>query len=337
MPSTESRPTGVGIVGLGFIGRTHLRALAALEARGAPCRVVAICESDPARRSGLASAGAPDAAAGSGLFDPARVRAVAHPDELFTDPGVAISLICTPTDTHVDLAVRALRAGQHVLVEKPVALAASEIERLAEVARAADRLCMPAMCMRFWPGWAWLRDRVRDGVLGRVHSAVFRRLGSRPGWSDFYGDRGRSGGALFDLHVHDADFISWCFGPPDSVTATGTPDHLTALYAFAGGPAHVVAEGGWDHDPGLGFRMRYTVVFERATADWDLRRDPPLLLHRNGVTESPPLPAETAYEAQARQFLEGVRTGSVGALPTLAEAARVTRTLERVRSQLRPD
>src|SRR4029453_5583634 len=96
-----------------------------------------------------------------------------------------------------------------------------------------------------------------------------------PAWSPaFYGDPARSGGALFDLHVHDADLVRWLFGAPGAVTSTGTLDHVTTLYRYADGPAHVVAEGGWDHAGGFPFSMGYTVVFERATAGLGPARPP---------------------------------------------------------------
>ena len=102
-----------------------------------------------------------------------------------------------------------------------------------------------------------------DGNFGAVRSASFQRLTSRPVWSpEFYGDYGRSGGALIDLHIHDTDFVRWCFGEPDSVDTAGGLDHMTTLYRYPSGPSHVVAEGGWDPTPGFEFRMRFVVVFE---------------------------------------------------------------------------
>jgi predicted dehydrogenase len=115
--------------------------------------------------------------------------------------------ICTPTDSHIELAMTALAAGRHVLVEKPVALRSAEVARLAQAAAPAGRVCMPAMCMRFWPGWEWLKERIEAGEFGRVRSATFQRVGAPPDWSAFYGDYARSGGPLHDLHIHDADFI----------------------------------------------------------------------------------------------------------------------------------
>src|SRR5690606_13831216 len=194
-------------------------------------------------------------------------------EALLASDDIDLVSICTPTDTHVAIAEAALRAGKHVLVEKPVALDPQSVRLLAETARETGRLCMPAMCMRFWPGWDWLKSAIDERRYGAVRSAVFQRLGARPGWAqEFYGDDTRSGGAMFDLHVHDADIICWLFGKPSQVTCRGDSQHCTTLYEFDSGPRHVTAEAAWDNQPGFGFRMRYTIVFERATADFDLGR-----------------------------------------------------------------
>ena len=89
--------------------------------------------------------------------------------------------MCTHTDSHVEIALGALRAGKHALVEKPVALTADAVRPLADAARDAKTLCMPAHCIRFWPGWDWLRDAIVSGEHGRVVSATFLREARRRG------------------------------------------------------------------------------------------------------------------------------------------------------------
>src|SRR5206468_2072633 len=132
----------------------------------------------------------------------------------------------------------------------------------------------------------------------------FRRLGSSPAWSrNFYGNPVKSGGALFDLHVHDADFVRWCFGPPDAVTSTGSIEHVTTLYRYEHGPEHVVAEGGWNHTIGFPFFVGYTVVVERATAEFALGREPLLTLARDGRNEAVELEAGTGYDGEVRHVL----------------------------------
>ena len=337
---SEPKSIGVGIVGLGFMGRTHLASYLAANETGCPNRIVALCDRDEARRAGRPAEGGNVEVPVAGLeeFDPTSVPIHADLDALLAEDGVDLVSICTHTDSHVDYAIRALEAGKHVVVEKPVALASSEVERLAAAVASTGRLCLPAMVMRFSPDWRWLRERIRDGRFGAVRSATFRRLGSPPAWArEFYSDLSRSGGALFDLHVHDADFVQWCFGTPEAVTTTGTLHHLTTLYHWSDGPPHVAVEGGWDHTPGLDFRMLFTVVFEQATADYDLRRSPQLWLARDGKFE-PVDPEETGrgdgYELEIRHALECVAAGRTDTDATVAEAAELTRVLEAERESL---
>jgi predicted dehydrogenase len=323
------------VIGLGLMGRTHVEAYGGASRAGNPCRLVAVADPDAARLSGRVSIqGNLQVASDEILFDPRTVRTSTEAQRVIDDPDVELVSISTPTDTHVDLARRALRAGKHVLLEKPVSLDPAAIDALALDAERAGRICMPAMCMRFWPGWSWLRDAVRDGRHGPVHSAVFQRCASRPQWNPgFYADPARSGGALFDLHVHDADLAHWLFGAPESIAATGTRDHVTALYRYANGPKHVALEGGWDHATGFPFRMRFVVAFERATAEFDLRREPQLEISADGRIENPALEPITGYDGQVRAVLEGVRDSTANgprvSLPTLAESAAVTRSIRR--------
>jgi predicted dehydrogenase len=334
MGSGAARELGIGIVGFGFMGRTHARAYRDAAGTGRANRLVAIAERDRARVAAASTAGNLGDAEGAPPFDPRETAVVEGSEELLASPAVDAVSVCTPTDTHVELALAALRAGKHVLVEKPVALRAREVERLAEAARASGKVCMPAMCMRFWPGWRWLHQAIERGSYGQVRSAVFRRLAAPPAWSsEFYRDESRSGGALFDLHVHDADFVRWLFGAPSAVHATGSPAHVTASYRFEHGPPHVVAEGGWDHTGGFPFHMGYTVVFEQATAEYAFGRPAPLVLHHEGKQRALPLEEGTGYDGEIRHFLDCC-AGRAAPEATLDEAVGLIRMLEEERSQL---
>ncbi len=330
VPVASAQPVNVGVIGLGFMGRTHIGAYRSVRQSGLDCRLAAVADADPVRLSGrpAAAGNLTTSAEQALLFDPTVVRTYSRAVDLLADPGVDLVSVCTHTDTHVDLALAALQAGKHVLVEKPVAIRAGDVARLAQAARAAGRLCMPGMCMRFWPGWVWLRECIRDGRYGPVRSAVFQRLGSPPDWTPFYADLARSGGPLFDLHIHDADFIRWSLGEPAEVVSTGSPHHLTTLYRFPGGPAHVIAEGGQDHTPGFGFKMRYVVVFERATADFDFGRSPRLLLCQAGASEEIPLPAHSAYDQQAQHLVSAIAAGRAELDATIDDAVKTTALLE---------
>jgi predicted dehydrogenase len=332
--AAKGGPIGVGIVGFGYMGRTHLAAYRAAAAAGFANRVVALCDRELARLGGGASSpgnlepewASPLDLGGVALHQDARA--------LLADARISLVSLCTPTDTHVPLALAALAAGKHVLLEKPVALRARDVARLAVATRKARRVCMPAMCMRFWPGWSWLKEAIAARRYGRVLSAVFRRLAAPPSWArEFYGNARKSGGALFDLHVHDADFVRHALGPPASVFTSGSLDHVTTVYRYARGPAHVVAEGGWDHSDGFPFFMGYTVVFERATAQFALGREPLLTLARGGQSEPIELPRDTGYDGEVRHLL-AVLAGKTRLRSTLDEAVGLVRMLEAERRSL---
>src|SRR5262249_51543437 len=135
----------VGVIGLGFMGATHIAAYQSAAAGGLPCELVAVCGPKTSRRAGqLLGVGGQrgnDTSAQKLAFDPNVVRAYERAEQLLADKSVDLVSICARTDTHVDLAIRAMRAGKHVLVEKPIALHAADIAHLEEVQRETQKLC----------------------------------------------------------------------------------------------------------------------------------------------------------------------------------------------------
>ncbi len=336
-------PLRVGVIGLGFMGATHIGAFRAAAEAGYPCELAAVCDRKPSRRAGeLGDVGGNLDTAGreSRAFDPSRVTGYERAEDLIGDLSVDLVSVCTRTDTHVELCIRALEAGKHVIVEKPVALTSHEVRRIAGVAKSTGRICMPAMCLRFWPAWRWLRDRIADRSFGACRSATFTRLAPMPGWSrDFFADGAQSGGALIDLHIHDADFARYCFGDVSTVSSAGRMgrgalDHVTTLYRFAGAdkPQHVVAEGGWDHHPGFTYRMRYIAVFDEATVEYDQLRTPQLVVCSDGVPAPVEMPPLTGYDLQVRVLIDTLMGKPGEPLPTLEEAVAVMELLEAERT-----
>jgi predicted dehydrogenase len=324
---------GVAIVGFGVMGRRHAEGYVRAGAAGLPCQILAVCTRSVGGRA-MASGGNLAQLAGDVPFDADQVRFTIDLDSVLEDPAIQAVSICTWTDSHVELALRAVAAGKHVLVEKPLAIRAEAMAALVPVAASAGTLCVPAMVMRWWPGWPWLRDQVRTGTFGQVRSATFQRLGVQPDWAAFYPDLPRSGGALTDLHVHDADFVRWCLSDPGEVFSTGTINHLSSIYRYGSGPPHVMAEGGWVRSKGFPFRMRYTVEFEDAVADFDVTRDPAVLLSRNGETVPVVLTKENPYDAEVRDFVAGILEGRRELRATVADAYQTARLLDAERESL---
>ena len=316
---------GVGVIGLGFMGGVHLRAFDQAATDGIAVETIAVWDHNEERRrlGGAGVRGNITSTEDAPLFDPLRVRVDEDLASLLGDASIDLVSICTPTDTHAELITRALDAGKHVLVEKPVALESEVIRTLAREARAADRIVMPAMCMRFWPGWRWLKERIDDRELGELLSLTLVRIGAPPSWSsDFYLDPSRSGDAIVDLHIHDADCVRWLFGMPNAVSSVGSPRHLSTAYTFNGGPAMVVAEGGWMPTPSAPFQMSYRACFERGVATFDIQRDPWLVLHTAGEVEHPEIPTGDGYDGEIRHLVAALAAGRAPEA-NLDEAAEV--------------
>ena len=106
------RVINTAVIGLGFMGATHVAAWQAAAAAGYPCRLVAVCDPKPARRAGMLSDVGGNLASGSdtAAFDPGIVRAYERAEDIFADPTIHLVSICTRTDTHIALAEAAMRA-----------------------------------------------------------------------------------------------------------------------------------------------------------------------------------------------------------------------------------
>ena len=186
---------------------------------------------------------------------------------------------------------------------------------------------MPAMCLRFWPEWAWLKDTLASGSYGRLQAARFRRVAEAPAWGQkFFLDGRLSGGALLDLHIHDTDFVQFCFGRPKSVFSTGFSkvsgaiDHVVTQYQVESG-ASVLAEGSWAMTKGFGFNMSYTAVFEHATADYDLARgnDALKLFEQDHEPRALRLDGGDGYTGELRHLLDCIRGGHQPSIVTAAD------------------
>jgi len=271
-PGAE-KTVNVAVVGLGFMGVTHLRAYLS----NPRARVVAVCDATRLPVNGVLAGVAGNIKKSDDIHLGPDVRVYCRLEDLLADAEVQLVDLCTPTPLHAAQVIAALQAGRHVFCEKPLARTSAAAREILQVAATAPGCLMPAMCMRFWPGWSWLKQVVTEQTYGRVLAASFRRLSEMPAWNQqgTYAAGNDLGGALFDLHIHDTDFVNYLFGRPAGVYSSGviapggTVNHVVTQYHYPGGPA-VYAEGGWLL--AKGFNMAYTLHCERATLDFDLAR-----------------------------------------------------------------
>jgi predicted dehydrogenase len=318
----------VGVIGLGMMGLTHLDAYA----KRSDVNIVAISDTNPDRLSGKVRAVGNVEGQAQGGVDLSRTKRIPEGMDLIKEKDVQLVDICLQTPQHYEYALAALRKGKHVLVEKPMCRTAKDAQRLAKAAAKAKGLSMVAQCIRFWPGWTFIKDAVEKNTYGPVRSAYFRRVASHPG-GEFYVDGSRCGGAILDLHIHDVDFVQYVFGTPKAVTSkgytkiTGQIDHVLTHYEYDSVPL-VVAEGCWCMAPGFGFKMQFTVNFENATAVYDLGAKDPLTLVKDGKAEAVALSAGMGYDHEIAYFLDCIAKGEKPRTVTLESAANSVRIAE---------
>jgi predicted dehydrogenase len=192
------------------------------------------------------------------------------------------------------------------------------------------------MCIRFWPAYAWLKQAIDAQPYGRVLAARFRRVSEPPTWGrEHFFDGAKSGGAILDLHIHDADFVQFCFGRPQAVYAqgfslySGEIDHVVAQYQVACGAA-VSAEGGWVMGAGHGFEMAFTVIFENATLDFlSTRGDEALRLFEKDQPARTITPGDgDGYLAELSYMIQCIATRSAPTIVTANDAASAVEICE---------
>jgi predicted dehydrogenase len=317
---------GVGLVGVGFMGGMHFRQYEQLTDRA---KLVAICDTEPDRRAGDWSK------VGGNIGDPQAnkrdLKGVAQYEDykqLIADPNVQLVDICVPTYMHCEIASAALKAGKHVLSEKPMALTVEECDGMLALAAESSGKFMIGQCVRFWPECAWLKDAIDDKRYGALKTLHLRRQASTPDYSlnDWLLDPTLSGGAILDLHVHDTDYALFLLGKPKAVTAQayqrvpGSYDRVHALWHY--NPELIVQiEGAWDLPSGFGFNMGFTAVFEDAAAIMDMNTGKPLtVFKKDGSTETPQVGGNDGYFNEIVYFLDCIEKGQSPQVSTPAES-----------------
>ena len=314
----------VAIIGMGFMGKMHFRCWQAI----AEAQLVAVCDIEPARLANpagtagnIAGAEQPLDFSGLQLFSAAR--------EMFANVALDAVSITLPTYLHAEYTRMALQAGVNVLCEKPMALSPAECQQMVTDAKESGKLLQIGHCIRFWPEYACAKQLIDSGQYGKPLAATFQRLSATPGWAwqNWLMDEAKSGGALFDMHIHDADFVQYVFGLPQSVFCqgakgpSGTYDHVVSSYIYPDGKV-VTAEGGWVMAPGFGFQMSFHIVLEEATIVFDSTRSPAFkVCPAKGEFFTPVVEAGDGYSREIRHFADALLGRPVQAVLTPQQSA----------------
>lgn len=200
----------VVIVGAGFMGRTHAGAYGKISR----ANLLGICDiSEKARLEFSAEYG---------------VKAYSSYEEVLSDEFCDAVDICLPTTLHEEYVMRAIDAGKAVFCEKPLTLSEESLRRILDRVKSSGSIFQVGQVVRFWPENEFVRNKIKDGSFGDVKVVTASRCSTHPAWSEWYRKPENSGGGLFDLHLHDLDYLVSLFGKVSSVYATGVKNSLGA-------------------------------------------------------------------------------------------------------------
>ncbi len=195
-------PLRVAVIGTGFWGKNHARIFANL----ATAKLVAVCDAN--------------LAAAQAVGTQFRTEYATDINSVLLRDDIDAVSICTPTTTHRQLAEQALKAGKHVLVEKPMTNTATEAKELLELAKRKNLRIMPGHIERFNPAVSFLKELIDQGKLGKAILLIARRVGR---WPERIGDVG----VVRDTAIHDIDLARYIL-----------MDDVASVYARTGSMRH---------------------------------------------------------------------------------------------------
>lgn len=285
-------PVRVGLIGAGGISRAHVPGWLALGAH------VQVFSSDGAR----------ELAAEHGLVEAGSLEELLAASDIVD--------ICTPTTSHLPLVEAALRAGKHVICEKPVSLDPDGAAALGRLAADLGLGLYPAHVVRYFPEYLAAKRAVDAGAIGQVAVMRFTRMGEFPSWSPWFAETALSGGIVVDQMIHDLDIARWIGGEVTEVYATASasadgPSVSAQVVLTHEGGAISSVNGVWGAR-GLTFRTGFSIAGSDGLLEHDSRDSTSFRLDTGsapaGASTRPDSSfIESPYTLEIRDFLAASR------------------------------
>ncbi|MBP5300460.1 MAG: Gfo/Idh/MocA family oxidoreductase [Victivallales bacterium] len=231
-PTQPSAPRRLrwAIVGTGNISASHIRALQSMP----EVEIVAGCDIKPERLAWFQG-------------QPGCQNAAIYADyrELLRKETLDAVAVCTPNDSHARITIDALRAGCHVIVEKPMAMNPAECEKMIAAAKKAGKLLAVGFQIRYTPAVQMCQRARAAGLLGKILFVKVHALRRRgiPNWGVFGQKKLQGGGPMIDIGVHWIESAHYAMGEPRPVAASGK------IWTYMGDkPSEVVSKWpNWDY------------------------------------------------------------------------------------------
>lgn len=250
--------------------------------------------------------------------------------------------ICAPTYLHEELILLALKHNKHVICEKPLSINIDFVENIIDKFENNNRYLMTAQVLRFWAEYVKIKEWIEEGVFGNIKLVSAMRLAQHPKSEWFYNPK-KSGGGIFELHIHDIDFLCYLFGDVKEVYANGSKDEneswdfINSSIKFKNGIS-ALAQGIFGITDNYPFTANMKVIGDKATAEYSLsagvnldsdgKQSNSLILYRKGkepIIEN--IKSKDAYELELEYFINCVKNNKKPEIVSLDSIKRTIKTI----------
>ena len=291
----SSKTLKVLIVGAGLMGEVHSKNYNNIT----DVEIVGIVDKNTAKAGALAEK------YGCRYFEELTDGFVCRPD--FVD-------ICLPTRFHKESIIESFKAGMDVICEKPISLSVQEACDIVDASKEYGRKFMVAHVVRFWPEYAKLSDMINKNEFNNIKCATFFRYGPSPNWSEgnwMLSDK-KSGGIIYDVAIHDFDFVISLFGMPDWVFAKKSmmgEDYTAYVNVILGyKDVNVMIESGFITAVSYPFTTGFRLNNGEVTLEYENKSGKGLLMYsaEPGVKKLE-YPDYDPYKAELNYFMDCIR------------------------------
>lgn len=303
---TAQLPVKIGLIGLGFAGTgLHLPTLS----KNARAEIVAVSDVLAERLTEF-KANYPT------------LKAETHKDydAIIQNKQIEAVFIASPTPSHAEIAIKALKAGKHVFCEKPISSNLDDAERMVAEgeSRSGQQVLMIGQVLRFWPEYVESKKLIDQGKIGKPVIARTRRAVAMP-QSKFYEKDELSGGVIVDLGLHDIDFLTWALGPVATIFGQGRNisgrgdiiDYAQLHFNFKSGPIGYL-EANWAVPDTYPFTCGFEITGTSGMVAWD-NNDMQSSFHLTvkGQLGAGSVPSDSnGYHNEQEAFLKAIQTKS---------------------------
>mgnify|MGYP003299465068 CR=1 FL=1 len=189
--------------------------------------------------------------------------------DIINNDAIDVVTVAIPDQQHVRVSCDLLRAGKHVLCEKPMALNSAQCEEMLAVAKETGKELMIGQCLRFSDAYRYVKKCIDENTFGELKNLNMYRLSAHPEWGfeNWFQDDTRSGGCILDMHIHDIDMARYLLGEPEAVSVTAfngqtrwQVENTRLFYPNL----TVVADGSWNEGRKSPFSAGLRARFEKA-------------------------------------------------------------------------